>query len=238
MGQEPYARGFDSKRPRALYIGVPTPVNADDTEWTRWAVSKDNYRIGSWNVDGLSTGQGQELKDKEGTVYTCLSEIWPTSAITTLFAGYDIDLKAICGSYVEYSGRKIGGLFGTIYHQVNDPKAKNIKTSPILTLAAGETITRIETKAAVPPNEEPKASAGSKDSKPPEHDRMHLLGLKLTTSKGTVWKAHESYDKIVKTASLNVVSEEAPQGWHLKGFYGSSSPKAILRLGPVWGIML
>ena len=83
-----------------------------------------------------------------------------------------------------------------------------------LNLAEDEKVVKIETKAF----------------KPPENELL-IQGVKLTTTKGQVWKSSE-YDKL---SNDMIVSEDAPgRGWYLKGFYGALGD-FVDRLGPVWG---
>ncbi|KAL8787773.1 MAG: hypothetical protein Q9195_007642 [Heterodermia aff. obscurata] len=210
---EPYARGFQARRPRDLYIGVRPAVDANENLWKYWEAKKEDWRFGSWNGDGLNTGQGKSLKDAEGTAFTCLKTIYPVQEIQSMTAGYDTVLQALSGFGVRSSGRYVV--------QCGYTSGANIEMSAMLKLGVGERVVGIETKSGV---------RGGRD-------RAVVWGVKLRTDKGNVWKVPLGYDDLGKGTDISVVAEEAQRGgWRLKGFYGSATWKAVLRIGPVWGI--
>ena len=98
-------------------------------------------------------------------------------------------------------------------------EGNNIKTAAKMTLAEGEKIIKMESKAH--------KLAGT--------ERLRVLAIKLTTDKGQVWKSSDDYDTKNNDSD---VSEDAPSGYHLKGFYEELHVPGndfYMRIGPIWG---
>ena len=72
----------------------------------------------------------------------------------------------------------------------------------------------------------------SKSAKPTGGGRVLVMGIKLATDKGTVWKIPENYDQV---SSATVVTDEASQpGWGLIGCYGAETRLYLSRVGAIW----
>ena len=170
--------------------------------WDR-SLFQDYAALGS--VLRVGSWNGSGIAESGGPApFSSLDSIHPDSKITSVEFYYDANVKAISGFF--------------LYHDDNINERyswgeENFQIST-LSLAKDEKVVKIETKASKPPGRE-----------------LLIQGVKLTTTKGQVWKSSE-YDKL---SNDSVVSEDAPgREWYLKGFYGALGD-FVDRLGPVWG---
>ncbi|KAL8707608.1 MAG: hypothetical protein Q9220_007395 [cf. Caloplaca sp. 1 TL-2023] len=193
----PYS-GSTTQPSSKLYIGKQPAVSWDEPYLKDYAHLGNIYRVGSWN--------GNETCAQGGPApFSSLCTITPNSKIVSVRSFYDPDMQALAGF--------------SVYHQDNIYEwytwGQEGYEESTMTLAEGEKIVKMETKAF----------------KPAQKDLL-ICGMKLTTDKGQTWSSCGGYDQL---SNDMVVSEDAPgPECSLKGFYGGLGD-FVDRLGPVWG---